>query len=354
MLVGGYLGSLFLSASISLELLSDPPQFGCDWTPNLASISIKNSFIYAMAGFKFAHLRMENSVSHSWMDLAPAWSNCTTTSATFLNNTHHNSSIHSKANGLVFRRNRFVSQFSQLPGVPFPAISVDLRSDLLSTVDARGNWWGSPSGPHTCCNPEGEGVDVLLLTDFRSWCLVRGIAFAPFTLGLQCFAVFLQDEACSTFASDRFDAPLRLKIDSCQLDPICGAGSTNSLIAYGALEALVVLLLLAAVLVTIFDRRLSSADKTRRSLHFVVLAHMACDIIGIVCSIAFVANIPRDSLLWFVSRYIVLTSIITLALVLVFQFVYGCKFLVALRRPKFGGLLGVRSLLSLPSSPNLV
>lgn len=43
-------------------------------------------------------------------------------------------------------------------------------------IDARGNYWGDPSGPSTCCNPGGQGTPVLWVTDFSNWCLDYGCA----------------------------------------------------------------------------------------------------------------------------------------------------------------------------------
>jgi hypothetical protein len=162
---------------------ADDPTPPCDSKNGLAKIIINRSRIYGACYFKFTHLQLENSTTYSWMKLTPAAPNCTSTSARFYNNYHYNVSIHTDASGLILRKNRFVSPYLMSNAVPFPAISVDLRASILSTVDARANWWGSPLGPLSCCNPEGDGIDLLILTDFRAWCLVSTKFSVP---GLPC------------------------------------------------------------------------------------------------------------------------------------------------------------------------
>ncbi len=57
-----------------------------------------------------------------------------------------------------------------------------IESSLFSSnIDARNNWWGSPSGPyHATKNPDGTGNGISGRVSFQPW------AMAPFDIGLSC------------------------------------------------------------------------------------------------------------------------------------------------------------------------
>jgi hypothetical protein len=111
---------------------------------------------------------------------------------------------------------------------------------------------------------------------------------------------------------------------------------------YGALTAVALLVFLASIALILLARDLPMDRKVQQCLKIVTLAIILCDLFGVAHILAFIGNIPRQSLLWYVSRGVVLVSLFTCIGLLLFQLFYAVRLLLTFRRPRFAGLLGVR------------
>jgi hypothetical protein len=89
----------------------------------------------------------------------------------------HSASPTIRNNALTFNRDGIWSRSGSLPtiqsnsicGIPYPSYGV-CNEDNTTTVDARYNWWGAPSGPyHPTTNPNGKGVRVSDRVDYAPW-----------------------------------------------------------------------------------------------------------------------------------------------------------------------------------------
>jgi hypothetical protein len=121
-------------------------------------------------------------------------------------------------------------------------------------VDARGNYWGDPLGPFSCCNPSSRGAAVTL-TDASSWCI---------------------DEQCLSLSSPIVGNLTSYSPLLCQRDPFCTPVSFP--LRYSAIAACVAISLFCGIVAAVIYKRISQSGAEARLLHsdtFVLVSRLS-------------------------------------------------------------------------------